>query len=116
MATWPAGLPQRPLLQGASEQGQGTVVRTDMDVGPAKLRRRYTAEITRFDIALILTTAQVATLETFYDSTVNGGVDPFDWSHPRTLAAAEFRFVSRPAYQPLGADYWRTAFVLEVLP
>lgn len=115
MAAWPSSLPQRPLLEGAAEQGQGTVVRTDMDVGPAKLRRRYTAEVTRFDVSLILTTAQVATLETFYDTTLQG-VDPFDWTHPRTLAAASLRFITRPGYQPIGAGYWRTAFALEVLP
>lgn len=115
MATWPTGLPQRPLADGFAESPQSNVVRSDMDVGPAKMRRRYTAEVRVYSMGLLLTTAQVVTLETFYYTTL-GCVDPFDWIDHRTNAAASYRFRSPPSYSVAGPGYWRTTLDLEVLP
>jgi hypothetical protein len=115
MAVWPTSLPQQVLAADFTESADANLVRSDVDVGPAKLRRRYTAEIKVFQIGLVLTADQVATLETFYDSTL-GAVDPFDWTHPRTLAAASLRFRSRPEYRALAGGWWRASFALELLP
>jgi hypothetical protein len=116
VATWPAGLPQKPLADGFSEQAQPIILRTDMDVGPAKMRRRYTSEVRVYGMEMLLTTAQVATLETFYYSTLDC-VDPFDWLNHRTGAAATYRFRSPPAYSEAGAPgYWRTSLDLESFP
>lgn len=115
MATWPTSLPQSVLLSDFVESADANTIRTEVDYGPSKVRRRYTAEVKVYQIGLVLTAAQVATLETFYDVTL-GAVDSFDWIHHRTLAAAVYRFRSRPEYRPLGGGYWRTAFALEVLP
>lgn len=116
MASWPAGLPQTPLADGFGESAVSSVVRTDMDVGPAKMRRRYTAEVRVYSMGLLLTTAQVATLEAFYRSTL-AEVDPFDWVDHRTGSAASYRFRSPPAYSEAGAPgYWQTTLDLEVLP
>ena len=115
MAIWPSGLPQRPLAEGFTESAVPSVVRTDMDVGPAKMRRRYTAEVRVYSMGLLLTTAQVATLETFYVTTL-GCVEPFDWIDHRTNAAASYRFRSPPSYSEAGPGYWRATLDLEVLP
>lgn len=111
MATWPASLPQRVLLDGYAEGAADNVLRFETDYGPPKRRRRSTREVRTFPAALVLTTAQVATLDTFYTSTL-GQVDAFDWVHPRTLAAASFKFEARPDIRPLGGGYWRATFVL----
>ena len=114
MAAWPSTLPQASLLEGALETVQDATIRTEMDVGPAKRRRRYTAVVRRFSVPLILTVDQVATLETFYDSTLSGGVDAFDWLHPRTGASVSLAFVSRYQLQPIGAGYYRALLELEL--
>lgn len=116
MASWPSTLPQRPLSEGFTEQPMSNVVRSDMEVGPAKIRQRYTATIRQYGLRLMLTKAQIATLETFVDSTLGGGVLPFDWVDHRTGSAATYRFVQRPAYQPMGAEYWAAEIALEILP
>lgn len=116
MAAWPSSLPQLSLLEGAAESPTDPVIRTDMDVGPAKRRARYTWAPRRFTVPLVLTTAQVATFETFYESTLGYGVDAFDWTHPRTLASVSFAFVRRPDFAPIGAGYWRTSLDLELQP
>lgn len=116
MAAWPASLPQKPLADGFAESAVSSVVRTEMDAGPAKMRRRYTVDVRVYSMDLLLTTAQVSTLETFYRSTL-GQVDPFDWIDHRTGAAVSYRFRSPPAYLEAGAPgYWRTTLDLEVLP
>lgn len=113
MATWPSGLPQKPLLDGFSEGKQDIILRTEMDVGPAKRRRRYTWAPARFAVSLVCTTAQVATFETFVETTLNGGVDAFDWTHPRTGAAISLAIIGPYQWTPLGAGYWRTTLQLE---
>lgn len=112
MATWPASLPPSPLLSDFAESADVNVLRFETDYGPPKLRRRATRETFAYQIGLVMTTAQVAIFETFYDDTL-GQVDAFDWTHPRTLAAASFRFRSRPEKRPLGAGLWRVSFMLE---
>jgi hypothetical protein len=87
-----------------------------MDVGPAKLRPRYTSEVVAFDMTLVLTTAQVTTLENFYTAALAFGSLSFTWIHPRTLAAATIRFVSRPTYSKLSGGYHETRFNVEIMP
>ena len=116
MAAWPSSLPQSALQQEFTESAEEVTIRSTVDVGPAKLRPRYTAEVALFQLALVLTTAQVATLDAFYQATLVFGSEAFDWTHPRTLAAVSMRFRSRPSYVPLGGGYWRTVLALEVMP
>ncbi len=49
---WPPSLPQRPLAQGFSEQAPDTLIRTQMEAGPPKVRRRFTAGIRTMDLQL----------------------------------------------------------------
>ena len=115
--TWPPGLPQLVAVEGYGEAPPETAVRTTMDAGPAKVRRRTTAGIRPLSVQLDLDAAQVETLDAFYVATLEGGALAFDWVHPRTQAAASLRFVRPPAYRPQGSDAaWRTVLQLEVLP
>lgn len=118
MAAWPASLPQDPLAPEYSERGGGNVVRTQMDVGPPKLRRRYTGEITEYAIGLYLTQAQVATLETFYTTTLVHGTTAFDWKDFRSGASKSYTFASRPIYAPApnAGDTWHVSFSLQDQP
>lgn len=113
---WPSSLPQNPQLIGFQESGQGATVRTQMDAGPAKVRRRFTIEVRNISIALVMTTAQVATFESFWTSTISYGALAFDWSDFRTSAAQTYRIASRPAYAALGGGYWRVDLQLETVP
>lgn len=114
---WPGGLPQSPLLQGYSESPPDVALRTPMDGGVAKLRRRFTAATRPLQWAMICTKAQVATLDTFYSTTLVGGTLPFTFDHPRTTDNEEFRFIAPPVYVVIGSeDEWRVSVSLEQLP
>ena len=101
--TWPGTLPQYVQEGAYNESIQDQTVESPMDTGPAKIRRRFTKSLRKFSISLMMTSAQVDTFETFWQTTVKGGSIPFDWVHPRTRAAATLRFRNpAPSYNVNG--------------
>jgi hypothetical protein len=117
MIVWPASLPQLVAVEGYEESPPETALRTEMDAGPAKVRRRFTAGVRPITAQLDLDAAQVETLDQFYVTTLAGGALRFDWVDPRNQAAVELRFVRPPVYRPAGSDAAWTAFLqLEVMP
>lgn len=117
MATWPVTLPQEPLQKGYGESYQNQTARTKMDIGPPKMRRRFTGRIDNFNVAFILTGTELAILETFFFTTLQGGSLRFDYAHPRTGVVKEFRFIE-PYVIPavLSGDLFQITAKLEVLP
>jgi len=116
-AVWPASLPQEPLVEGFNERAPDTVIRTQMEAGPPRARRRFTAGIRHIECQVRLTPARVETLDAFFRATLAGGALPFDWTHPRTGAAATFRFVEPPSYAPVArGTLWQGTLRLEILP
>jgi hypothetical protein len=65
---------------------------TQMDAGPAKIRRRFTTNTTRYQLSVAMDQTQLATFETFYYTTLQGGSLSFDWVEPVTRVAQTFRF------------------------
>jgi len=86
-----------------------------MDQGPDKMRRRFTAVPKLLSCSFLMTAAQLQTFETFYDTTIVGGSDSFDWTHPRLGTTISCRFVQVPTFVPVGL-YWRVSAEIEVLP
>jgi len=121
---WPsaANLPQYLRLQGYAQANDGGVIRSPMGYGPAKLRRRTTAVVQRVSGSLTLTATEKDNLITFYDTTTEGGVLPFNWfdflngldSSPHD--EVEYRFAAPPQYTTLGGGLWLASLLFEVLP
>lgn len=91
MAEWPIDLPQTQFLN-LSFRREPNVIRTEMGVGPAKVRRRFTAAVVTFQIPMELDGNQLDTFEAWFDQTLKDGTVPFDWEDPRTDQAVAFRF------------------------
>lgn len=115
MATWPAVLYGRILKGSFTETPPQNVLRTKMDTGPAKLRRRSTAAIRSISFTLFLSKALVATFDTFYVTTIQSGSIKFDMYHPRTYVQGEYRFVNQPQYSASTEGY-DVHISLELLP
>ena len=114
---WPVTLPQVPQ-KGYSESIGVNILRTPMDAGPAKQRRRGNKP-SNLNVAFIMTTAQVALLETFCTSTIKG-VARFGFTHPRTKVIEEVRIVPQSEgvlynLSYLAPEYWTVTLQLEVL-
>jgi len=118
MATWPSGVPQVPQ-KGFTESGGALILRTPMDSGPAKQRRRGKNPNT-MQVNFIWTDAQTTLFETFVENTLRG-TKRFTFSHPRTQQTVEVRIVPQDkgalyniAY--LAPGYTTVSFQLEILP
>ncbi len=113
MANWPT-LP-KPIQSGYQETPPDLTIRTTMDTGPVKVRRRFTAGYRIFSLTYHLTKSEATTLDNFYVTTTMGGAIEFTWTNPRTDASCTARFVSAPIYT--NSDYEVDAKVqIEVLP
>ncbi len=121
MASWPAGLPQT-VLATASRTRQAGRLRTSMDSGPPKQRARFTAVVKNYDVEIIVTGAQLATFETFYETTINNGTDSFTWVDPFDDTSKTLRFRDEPSEVAIKPDatvndrLYRISLPLEELP
>lgn len=115
MTDWPESLPLA-LCEGYRETLPETALRTTMDQGPAKTRQRTTAGTTALSLNFILSTAQAALLDDFFNGTLAGGSLAFAFPHPRRGATVSCRFRQPPAYSALNGDYYKAGLELEVLP
>lgn len=116
MISWPATLPVSPLLDGFIETVPETIIRTDMDQGPAKTRQRTTAGVRYFKMDFMLTKAQTSIFDGFYLNDINGGASAFDFIHPRTGETLSLRLKSVPQYMAQNAKYFRVRLEAEALP
>lgn len=120
-AVWPPSLPS-PKVDDLTESAVELGLRTSMDAGLPKMRRRFTAAPRPISCSLVLTRAQVATLDTFFVDTLEGGTGTFDWIDHRTGDDAVYRFTARPQYRPraprqaVGTEIWRATLELEIIP
>lgn len=118
MPAWPSTLPQLPLVAGYSEQVQSQVLRSTMDAGPAKSRRRFTAASRTIPVRYLLTEEQTHFFEDWFEIDLAGGSLPFDWVPGRQRSAVSAVIVGDPPYTltPAGGEWWQLAFSVEVQP
>lgn len=120
MATWPSSLPSQFEVGAALEQ-QNPFIRSPMELGPAKQRRRFTATSRFYSGTMLLTKDQRDDLVEFFDTTTNGGADGFDFEDPEDFGTVTARFLSVPSYSALvgasgGVSLWRATVAVELLP
>jgi hypothetical protein len=114
--SWPLSLPQHVGISSYQERFAETSLRTPMEAGVAKVRRRYTAAPRQFDMSIRMTAEQVSLLRDFYEETCAGGTLAFDWVHPRNLQPATFRFLDTPRVSASSPISFLVALKLEEMP
>lgn len=111
---WPVSLPQVLCLDGQKGKRKSNVIRTGMDAGPAKARRRYTVTEKLFEGSIIVTETQRLLLEDWYKTVLGDGTLRFVMKDPQTLQPAEFRFTED--YDEIALDgVWQISMKLEKL-
>lgn len=118
-ATWPSSLPQRFRTDGYSYRKGDGRLHSQTDMGPGKVRRRFTAVVDRMAGAMTLTQAQWETLRSFIDDEAGGGALPFWFPSPVDGAPLLVRFGQDglPSLVPHGVPgEWVASFQLDVLP
>lgn len=112
---WPSELPSYPLLRGFSETLPDTLIRTSMDEGPAKVRRRTSAGVTNITCSYLLNTAQLTELMDFYNLFTWGGSLSFTHMHPRGINVT-CRFRRPPVITMKNSNYFKVDVEFEILP
>lgn len=121
MVAWPAALPQSAFVQ-ASEIRQDATIRSNMDSGAPKLRKRFTAAIRELSIRMILNGTEKAAFDTFYITTISEGALAFDMKDPVDDNTISVRFKQPPLWALISASgtvaqrLWESTLQLEVLP
>jgi len=111
---WPQLLPSDFLADGLSIQPQSNVIRTQMDAGPKKARRRYTARTVNFTGKQRFDNAEFAVFEHFFHTTLADGALRFYFIDPLYGIYAEFRFTEDYTAAEIGG-FWEVTLPLERL-
>jgi hypothetical protein len=115
-ATWPSTLQDKLNEEGFSFNTGSTVLRSDNQMGPAKVRRVMTKSVDTISGTINLTTAQFSVFNYFFDTTLNGGVGTFNFVHPITGVLTVFRFTRPPSYRSIGGGNFAVSMEWESLP
>lgn len=117
--TWPGSLPQVPQ-KGYTEDKGFILIKTPMDAGPAKIRKRGKRP-DMLNVSFIMTSAEVGYLQNFVENTLLGTAR-FNFPHPRlTGTTSEVRLVPQGEgilynMSYLAPNYYTVTMQLEVLP
>lgn len=107
MATWPNSELPAPQWDSLQIEAQDAVLRSQMDSGPGKTRRRFTAISTYIQATWIFTREEFVRFVTFYESETFLGSSTFLWVHPVTNASVQARFRKSPSMKPMGSPMIR---------
>jgi hypothetical protein len=117
MATWPTTLPVEPIPDSITETPPNLLKRTEMDAGPAKVRKRYTAGVRNFEVSYMFSPAEMAIWEDFFENNISDGALSFTYPHPRKWGTfITVRLSEIPDYKHKGAGYYDITLKLEQLP
>ena len=115
MANWPTTIPT--CQANYSEVRMDGTLRSQMETGPAKTRRRFTATPVFLSLNYLLNAAQVETLDDFYANITLQGSERFGFTHPRRQVPVQARFMGPPEFSASdGGLLYRAAVNLEILP
>jgi len=114
MAAWPETLPQAFLQDGFQDSEPKYFVTTEMDAGPPKIRRRFTATSRPISGDMVLTSTQKGTLKTFYRN--YGANEITTFPDPDGGTDLTVVFSEPPTYTVYAGADWKAHLSFVVLP
>jgi len=113
--TWPATLPL-PTIEGYSLRPSETILRTEMEAGPARQRRRFTQAPTRIAVRWLMRREQFAVFEAWYRWRAKEGGQWFqiDLLGGVGLTTHEARFTRQFDARLKGGILWEITSELEI--
>lgn len=116
MAVWPVTLPA-PTVRGYALNPVDPVIRTDMEAGPTKNRRRFTQAPTDVPVTFKFTEAEFAIFEKFHSVDIFDGVSWFDnipLINGQGISNYTARFKTMWQATALGNKNWSVMATLEI--
>jgi len=113
---YPASLPQSPQRAGFKHTQVKNVIRSTVDIGEAKMRKRYTLPIFNESWSLQLSPTQVTEFVRWFTDDISSGVLRFDFEDPITGVTEEYRITEMYTLTPYGqCGYYMASFPVEKL-
>lgn len=83
MPTWPVSLPQKFEASSYKTNPENNVITTDMDTGPSKIRRRFTAKRKIHSGRMVMSKYEFDTFFLpFFETTISDGTVEFSFPDP----------------------------------
>lgn len=113
---WPSGLPFFAEHGSWQEGTEPNVSDFQVEVGPAKRRRRTYLPSTRLQFTRIISGTELAMFLDFFEGTLRSGVYNFTAIDPRTGVLTEYQFMQAPSWRDVTTNdqdtYWKLQFTL----
>lgn len=118
MSTWPSTLPI-PQMAGYDVEATDPTARTDMDSGPARVRRRFTAAPDKVSLSFIMDEAQMIIFRAFWETDFLSGAAWVYMPIRDGIAAGMSSKECRPSAgkfkaSPVSSSHWNVSFDVEV--
>lgn len=115
---FPGSLTEKFNTQGFSVDVGETKVRSNTDIGPFKVRARFTDGIDGYRVSFDFTKDELAIFKDWYKTTLSNGVKTFLFLDPLTDTTEEFRFIGTYSKAPLNNSgiRFRLSMSWELLP
>lgn len=111
---WPGDIKQCFRLDYSEDQ-QSVVIRSPVDVGPHKVRRRYTKAVVGIAAVIVLDKDELAKFRAFYNTTLQGGVLPFEVTLPTKTAPEDVRFLQPFSVAAITDKHFNVGLALETI-
>lgn len=110
--TWPDDIPKCFLTENYMEEPQPITIRSPVDSGPRKLRRRFTKRVVNVAASIVCNLDEINALEEFFYVTLQGGTQTFEKEHPFNGKTITYRFLEPPV---LAGVYTKDQFQIQLL-
>ena len=119
MPTWPATLPQAPNGGDYQETPPELLLETQMEAGPPKSRRRFTAGVRKLSLPYRFEPGQLEIFDAFLMDDLENGALPFDFPWPpapRATATVSVKLLKKPTYKSIGAGVFDLTLEVGIQP
>ena len=116
MAAWPTTLPA-PLVAGYGIQPNDQTVRTDMESGSPRVRRRTAARLDEYPLSVSMSDEQMAIFRAWWDDDAAGGAAWITitlWTGDGGASSVEARFKGAWKADMTGNHRWLVTGMVEV--
>lgn len=110
-ASWPSSLPNGQY-NGFNETSLNNFIEDQGDLGVSSRRALGTKRLRTFSFSMMLTDAQKASVDSFYETTINQ-IEYFYWTHPVTAETVLVRLENPPEYEALTYSTWMVRVALK---
>ena len=106
---WHVNLPQFLDQDGFSKAYGSTVIRSQNEIGPDKVRRRSTRPRDLYNVTMQIQASQEPILHEYFNTTLNGGATTFIFTDPITEVVTEWQMMGEPSLNLIGFQTYKVA-------